>query len=360
MISYFKKVDWLLAFSAVLLTLLGLLSIFSSSFGKDNFLNFEKQIVFLVAGFSLMIILGFLDWRTLRDSPYLILVLYSVCLFLLAGLFLFAPQIRGVRAWYKFGFLALDPVEITKIILLILLAKYFSTRHIEMYRLRNILLSGLYVLAPAALIFRQPNLGSALILVALWVGILIISGIKLRHFLFLTFCGILIFVLGWFFFLKDYQKERIVGFFTPDVDVLGINWSHSQAKIAIGSGGVWGQGFKSGSQTQYGFLPEPHTDFIFAAISEEFGLAGASILFFLYLFLLWRIIKIALKASSNFPRLFAAGFTIILTFQIFINIGMNLGLLPVIGISLPFVSYGGSGLISLFVGLGILQSIKTH
>ena len=172
--------------------------------------------------------------------------------------------------------------------------------------------------------------------------------------------GILIASLGWFFFLYDYQKERIIGFVAPGNDPLGINWNQDQAKIAIGSGGVFGQGFSQGSQTQYGFLPEPQTDFIFSAIAEEFGLMGASVIFFLFIVIFFRIIKIAINSQSNFPRLFASGFAVLLIVQIFINAGMNLGLLPVIGVSLPLVSYGGSGLIITFIGLGILQNIKKN
>jgi len=265
-----------------------------------------------------------------------------------------------VIGWYKIGFLSLDPIEFTKLILIVLLAKYFSMRHVEMYRFRHIIFSGVYVFLPFILIFMQPNLGSALILLILWVGILSISGIKLRHFIALLLCGILVFSLGWFFFLKDYQKARIMSFLTPQGDPRGMNWNQTQAKIAIGSGGFIGQGFGKGSQTQYGFLPEPQTDFVFSAIAEEFGLAGTVVMFAAFLALLWRIIKIAVGAQSNFPRLFAAGFAIIIFSQLFINIGMNLGILPVIGISLPFVSYGGSGLLTMFAGLGILQSIRVR
>jgi len=246
------------------------------------------------------------------------------------------------------------------LILTILLAKFFSMRHVEMYRLSHIFLSGLYVIFPFILISYQPNLGSALILVVLWLGILVISGIKLKHFLVLVLCGLLLLTLSWSFLLKEYQKERIVSFLAPQIEPLGMSWSQIQAKIAIGSGGIFGQGIGKGSQTQYGFLPEPHNDFIFAAISEEFGLIGVAVLLLLFTVLIWRIMRIAISAQSNFPRLFASGFTIILIFQIFIHIGMNLGILPVIGISLPLVSYGGSSLIAIFIGLGILQSIKTH
>jgi len=359
-ISYLKKLDRVLITSVLLLTAISLLSIYSSSLGRGDFLNFKKQLIFFGIGFTLMMGLSFFDWRTFRENSYLILFLYSLCILALIGLLFFAPETRGARGWYKLGPISLDPIEFTKIILIILLAKYFSMRHIEMYRLKHILLSGFYILLPTILVFRQPDFGSALILVVLGIGILIISGIKLRHFLLLVLCGLLVLILTWSFFLKEYQKERITNFLIPQAEPLGGSWSQNQSKIAIGSGGVFGQGFGKGSQTQYGFLPEPQTDFIFAAISEEFGLAGVTFLFLFFIVLIWRVMRIAFLAQSNFPRLFASGFAIILISQIFIHIGMNLGILPVIGIPLPLISYGGSGLIAIFVGLGILQSIKAH
>lgn len=359
-VLHLRKLDWILIIFSLVLVLLGLLSIYSSSIGRENFLNFKKQIIFLGIGFFLMIFFSFFDWRALREDPHLILILYWLCCFSLAGLFWFAPEIRGTKSWYKLGPVSLDPIEFTKLVLIILLAKFFSMRHVEMYRIEHILLSAFYFFIPALLIFFQPDLGSALILIILWVGILIISGIKIRHFLILILCFFLILILSWSAVLKDYQKGRILSFFAPQQEILGIGWSQTQAKIAIGSGGLFGQGFGKGSQTQYGFLSEPQTDFIFAALAEEFGLIGVVVLLFSFSVIIWRIIKIASEATSNFPRLFASGLALFLISQTFIHIGMNLGLLPIIGIPLPLISYGGSGLISTFIGLGILQSIKTY
>ncbi len=359
-IFHFKKLDWILIVSALLLVGFGLLSIYSSSLGRGDFFNFQKQIIFLVVGFFLMLALSFFDWRILRNDPYLILIFYFFCLLALIGLFFFAPEIRGVKAWYRLGPLSFDPIEPTKLILIILMAKFFSRRHIEMYKVGHILLSGFYVFLPAILIFQQPDMGSVLILVFLWLGILIVSGIKLRHFLILVFCAALILIFGWNLILEDYQKARIVSFFQPHLAPLGIGWSQRQAQIAIGSGGIFGQGIGQGSQTQFRFLPEPQTDFIFSAIAEETGLIGIFLLFFFFSVLIWRIIKIAIESETNFPRLFALGLAIILVSQIFIHLGMNLGILPVIGISLPLVSYGGSGLITIFLALGILESIKKN
>jgi len=359
LILHFKKMDWILILTVFFLTGIGLLSIYSSS--KGDFLNFKKQLIFLVIGFVLMFLLSFFDWRILRDSPYLILVFYILCLISLLGLFFWAPEIRGVKSWYKLAHISIDPIEFTKVILIILLAKYFSIRYTEMYRVRHIFVSLFYVFLPAALIFFQPNLGAALILIILWIGILVISGIKRRHFLILVFCLILVFILSWNFLLKDYQKARIISFIAPHLsNPLKTGWSQHQAKIAIGAGGLFGQGFKQGSQTQYGFLPEPQTDFIFAAFAEEFGIIGVSILLILFFVLIWRMIRIAILSQTNFPRFFSCGLVILIVSEIFINIGMNLGLLPVIGIPLPLVSYGGSNLISIFIGLGILESIKAE
>ena len=354
---HFKKLDWVLIIAVVLVTCLGLSAIWSTGLAKNDFSNFIKQLIFFGVGFSIMILISFFDYRILRNNPYLILVLYFLSLALLAGLQFFAPIIRGTRGWYKIGFITLDPIEIAKIILIILLAKYFSVRHVEMYKLRHILISGLYVILPSALIFIKPDLGGAMILWLMWIGVLLVSGIKLKHFLilFIGFCIVAGFAYG--FVLEPYQKERITAFLFP-YDVLGSSWSQTQTKISIGSGRIFGEGLGQGSQVQYGFLPEPHTDFIYSVMSQEWGFIGVLVFFILYLVLIWRILKIAIESDSNFPRLFAVGFAIVLISQFLFNIGMNLTLLPVVGIYLPFVSYGGSGLISNFISLGILQSIR--
>lgn len=357
--NHLKSLDWGIVISAGLLVLIGLCGIYSAGMAKGNFANLEKQIIFFAVGLFVMFLISFFDYRILRNNSYLILVLYGLCLLLLAGLYVFAPIIRGTRGWYKVGLLSLDPIEPTKIVLVVLLAKYFSMRHVEMYKFRHIVFSGLYVFLPAVLVFLKPDLGGTMVLLSIWIGILLVSGIKINHFLILLLCFIVIVTFSWHFLLKPYQKDRVISFLFPH-DPLGGSWSQDQAKIAVGSGRIFGQGLGKGSQVQYGFLPEPHTDFIFSVIAEEWGLVGVIAFFVLYGNLIWRILRIAITSNSNFPRLFASGIAIILISQFFINIGMNLSILPVVGIYLPFISYGGSGLIFTFASLGILQSIKTR
>jgi rod shape determining protein RodA len=358
-LTHIKKLDWIMIGAAFLISVMGLLSLFSSSAFEDTS-SFPKQIIFLVIGLGLMFLFSFFDWKVFKTNPYFILTLYLLAILALAGLLIFAPVTRGVRGWYKIGGISVDPIEATKLILIILVSKYFSMRHIEMYNFRHVIISAIYFGIPCLLIFLQPDLGSVFVLLFLWIGMLLVSGIKWRHFLIIILCGALLGLAGWNFFLKDYQRERIINYMEPQLEPLGAGWNRNQALITIGSGGLFGKGIGEGSQTRYGFLPEPQTDFIFSAITEEMGLVGASFLMSLFFVLIYRIVRVAKQAKANFARLFASGFVILLAAQIFVHVGMNLGLLPVIGISLPFVSYGGANLIFSYLGLGIIQSLKVN
>jgi len=358
-ILHFKRFDWVIAATAVFLALIGLLSLYSSSLYSGNFSNFYKQAIFLAIGLSFMLALSFFDWRLFRESSGLILFLYFVAIVMLVGLYFFGSMNRGVRTWYNFGFVAFDPIELLKPALLILLAKYFSSRHIAMYQIRHVLLTGLYVIIPVALIFFQPNLGPCLVILALWVGLLVISGIKARHLLILLLIFAVISVFAWMFLMKDYQKARVMSFLVPH-DPLGVSWSQNQSKIAVGTGGFWGKGIGNGSQTQYGFLSEPQTDFMLAAISEEFGLVGIVATLLLMFLLLRRVTHVALRAPDNFSKLFVAGVAVLLVAEAAIHIGVNVGFLPIIGLPLPLVSYGGSNLIATFVMLGIVEAVAAY
>ena len=355
---FFKSFNWTLAVPAVFLTGIGLLSIYSSSISKGAFFDFKKQIVYFCIAISIMVALSFLDLRFLKTNPALVLIFYALSFLSLVGLFVFGESTRGIKGWYKLGPVSLDPVPLSAIILIIVLAKYFSERHVELGSFKPIVLSGIYMAVPAFLVFRQPDLGSALALVAIWIGIVVFSGIKLKHFLILCLIFLILFASGWAFWLEPYQKQRITSFLNPQIDEQGISWSVNQSKIAVGSGGFLGKGIGKGTQTQYGFLSEPKTDFIFSALSEEMGLLGAFLLLALLALLFWRIIITAFRANNNFTKLFATGLAFLILSQAFINIGMCLGLFPVVGIPLPFVSYGGSQLLAFYAGIGILMSLE--
>jgi len=343
---------------AFLLSCFGLLSIFSSSISRGDFFNFKKQLVAVAISLAVAVVVGFMDLRFLKANPYLIFFLYILALISLAGLLLVAGETRGIQGWYKLGPISLDPEPFVALVLIIVLSKYFSSRHVEISMLRSIVFSGLYVIVPVFLVLLQPDLGSSLSLIVIWLGMILFSGIRARHLVLLVVLFGLVFTLGWNFYLKDYQKQRILSLLNPNMDIKGVAWSANQSKIAIGNGGLLGQGIGHGSQTQYGFLSEPKTDFIFSAIAEEFGFLGIFILFIIFLALFWQIISVVFHSQNNFTRLFAFGFAFLLLAQISINISMCLGLFPVVGIPLPFVSYSGSFTLAFYIGLGILISLE--
>jgi len=337
-VNHIKHLDWIIIVSSLVLVGIGLLSLYSSSLSRGDFENFLKQLIFLLVGVFVMLAVSFVDYRLFRNNSYLLLFLYAAGVAALAGLFIFAPEIRGIQGWYKVGSISVDPIEYMKIILIMLIAKYLSSRHTELYRIQHIFLSGFYFAIPVLLIFFQPDLGSALLLSGLWLLTMLISGIRLFHFVAIIFAGLLIFSLGWTFVLQDYQQDRIISFIEPELDPLGTGWSQLQTKIAIGNGALFGRGIGQGTQTQYGFLSEPQTDFIFAAIAEEFGLLGITLLLLSFLLLIWRMLRVGLHAGNNFSRLFVSGFAILLGLQALINIGMNVGALPIIGLSFPLAN----------------------
>ena len=244
--------------------------------------------------------------------------------------------------------------------MIIFFAYYFSKRHIGIGRLSNMIRPLIYFIIPAAFVFLQPDLGTVTILFCIWIGFLIVSGLPLKK----VIIGFLILILligaSWFTVLQDYQKERVIGLFQPNYDPLGVNYSTIQSKIAVGSGGWFGKGFQQGTQVQLGFLPEASTDYIFASFAEEWGLLGGLVIIGLFVLMLIRIIKIGLYADNNFYRLLCLGAVIMFLAQFAINIGSALGLLPVIGITFPFMSYGGSSLLINAIIIGIVQSAAVH
>jgi len=351
-LSVLKHHDWPLNIAIVILAAISLTIIGSTS---SHLLL--SQAVWFTLGFTLIFIFAYLDFRPLMNYKWFLFGFYFFSIALLLGTLLFSPLIRKTHSWIVLGPLQFQPSELAKLALIILFSYFFARRHIGIAHVTNILVSFFYVALPAMLIFLQPDWGSALIFVGLWIGFLLISGMRWRH----VVIGFILFSIlagaSWVFFLQDYQKERIIGFLEPTYDPLGINYSVIQSKIAIGSAGFLGKGFHQGTQTQLGFLTEPATDFVFAAFVEEWGLLGGMFLLGTFLFLLIRIVIIGIRARDSHAQFLCLGVVILFLLEFIFNIGSNLGLMPVVGITFPLVSSGGSSLLTKLVLLGIVQGV---
>lgn len=349
----FKNLDWKLNSVVFFLIASGLLSLLST---KSEL--FYKQILFLATGLALIFLIIRFDWRPFINHRGVVLGIYLLMIALLLITYFFAPTIRGTKSWLMLGSFQFQPSEFAKMALIILYAAFFSRRHIGIARASNLIISFIYFFIPAALIALQPDFGSALVLFFIWLGFLFISGIRWRH---LALMLIILAILGflmWHSVLKDYQKDRIIGVFFPNWDPLGVNYNAIQSKIAIGSAGFFGKGFGQGTQSHLGFLPEAQTDFIFAALIEEWGILIGLLLIAAFTILVFRIIRIGFDADNNFGRLICLGTAILFIFQFILNVGSNLALTPVVGVTFPFLSYGGSSLLTNLILIGIIQSIK--
>jgi len=355
------RLDWILFTGLAILLSLSLLEIYSLSPSLDDgFLIFKKQILFIFLGLILTLSFAFFDYRFFKENVGVTLILYIFNAGLLMTLIIIGKAISGAKSWFSLGIFSLEPVELMKIALILILAKFFSLRHVEIFLPRYLMISLIYLLLPLVLVILQPDLGSALILVFIWFGILIISGLRWKQVLYILITVLLVISLSWSFFVKDYQKARITSYFSPQQDPLGQGYNLIQSLTAISNGGLLGKGLGRGFVSQLGFLPSRHTDFIFASIAEEMGLIGVVILIAGYLIIFWRLAKITLSARNNFGRLLVMGTFVLIASHCFINLGMNIGFLPITGISLPFISYGGSGMISFLALLGICLSVRIN
>ncbi|HVY36202.1 MAG TPA: rod shape-determining protein RodA [Candidatus Paceibacterota bacterium] len=349
-------IDWVLVGSIIPIALAGLATM--TSFAGPS-TTFHRQLLWLAVGFLLMFLIAHIDVRFLRDSRYIMLA-YGLSLTLLILVLVAGKTVKGSRSWFGLGWFSFQPTDIVKLLAIIMLAKYFWRRHVEIARIRHLLISALYIALPVGLILLQPDFGSAMVFVALWLGMALVAGISKRHMLLVFGIGAMIFAFSWGFLFKPYQKDRIINFINPAADIRGSGYNAYQSMIAVGSGGVFGKGFGYGTQSRLNYLPEYQTDFIFAAFAEEWGLFGAVLVLASFGVLLWRIMLHAKRGASNFETLFCVGFVILLLGHIAVNIGMNLGVMPVAGIPLPFMSYGGSHLLGEFIGLGIVLAMARY
>jgi rod shape determining protein RodA len=352
MTRLFSKFDWILVTVSALILLVGLLALYSlSAAGGTNY--FLKQALFGILGFGAMFFMGSLDYRHIQRYSTL---LYFVTVIVLFLVLLFGTTVNGTAGWLSFGFFQVQPVEVAKVTLIIFLASFISKKKSELGEWTRVIASLILSAVLIFLVLRQPDLGSSLVLASIWGGMILASGLRLKHFVVLSILGALL-VSGSWFLLADYQKARIDTFLHPENDPQGSGYNVLQAMVAVGSGGISGKGLGYGSQSQLSFLPEKHTDFIYALIAEELGMVGAWFVIALYAVLLYRIRRIGVLASDNFGYLLSLGVMIMIFVQILINLGMNVGLLPVTGLPAPLLSYGGSSLLSLSASLGLLLSV---
>jgi rod shape determining protein RodA len=350
----FLKLDWILLTAVLLLLGIGLLALYSiSSSGWQGGGFFVRQCIYASVGFFLLFFLASVDYRHIQrySTP-----LYFATLGVLAAVLLWGSTVRGTAGWIKFGLFQVQPVEVAKLTLIIFLASFISKKRTELGELVRLAASFVLAFVLIALVLKQPDLGSSLVLTAVWAGMLFVSGMRMKHFLFLVLAGVAVAASSWFF-LAPYQKERIMTVFEPQADPRGSGYNVMQAIVAVGSGGLKGKGIGHGSQSQLNFLPEKHTDFIFSVITEELGLVGSFLVLFLYGLLFYRTRVIASEARDNFGYLLTAGVMIMLFVQIAVNVGMNIGVVPVTGIPLPLLSYGGSSLVTVMASLGLVLGV---
>lgn len=352
----FKHIDWWL-FGAIL-PLLGAGLVTMHSFTEASY-YFDRQLVWITIVISLFFVASLVDWRFLRRSGVVVSI-FMFLVFMLFGLSIFGRIVKGAQSWFTLGGVSLQPADFMKLALILILAKYFSRRHIEIAYVRHILISGVYAIIPFVLILLQPDFGSAMIIFFIWFGMIVASGISKKHLLVVFSIGLVTFACLWLLVFKPYQKARIMTFIHPLADISGTGYNAFQSMVAVGSGQWFGKGVGQGTQSRLKFLPEYQTDFIFAAFTEEWGFVGGLIIFILFGTIIWRILLNALLGASNFESLYGIGVAVLFLSHFVINVGMNIGLLPVTGLTLPFLSYGGSHLLVEFLALGILMGMRRY
>jgi len=352
--------DWTLFILVLIISGIGLLNIYSAGFSLSDLRQtplYIRQIQWILIGVAGMAVAFLVDYRSLSRHAYII---YGISIVLLLLVFTTGYATRGSQRWIAVGGFTFQPSELVKLTIILALAKYFDrSQSGRNYRLRELLIPSLIVLIPFTLILKQPDLGTGLILLILFFSIVFFVGLDWRSLLLAAAGGLTLTPIGWHL-LRDYQKERIMTFFSPERDPLGSGYHIIQSMIAVGSGGIFGKGFLKGSQTQLKFLPEQQTDFVFSVFAEEWGFLGGVILMVMFFLLILWGLKIVLHSKDYLGALVAFGITMLIFWEVFINIGMVLAILPVVGIPLPFLSYGGSSMVVLMTAIGLLMNISVR
>ncbi|MFA5853524.1 MAG: rod shape-determining protein RodA [Patescibacteria group bacterium] len=358
-IQAYRKFDWLLFGSAVLLAGLGLLALYSIGLGAEgDFGSFKKQLLFFVIGLLIVTVgtVGFhYRWLTFITVP-----MYFGMMLLLLTVLLTGQVIRGTRGWLYIGPAGFQPVELAKVVLIIIMAKFLATHGRYTKDIRVVIQSAVTVVLMLLLVVLQPDLGGAIILASIWFGMVLVSGLRARHLLTMAGIAIVFGAVAWLFLLRPYQKERIMTFLNPASDPFGQGYNVTQSVIAIGAGQLTGRGVASGSQSQLRFLPEARTDFIFSVIAEEMGFIGVMILLGLFGVLFSRLYVLAKSSRDDFTLFLVIGTSVVIASETFVNIGVASGILPVTGLALPFVSYGGTSLVMHFVLIALMENIAVR
>lgn len=353
----FLHVDWTMIFIVALISILGILSIYSATYphqGNTKYL-YLRQIYWVILGLVLLFLVISLDYHLFIRLAYPI---FAVCLLLLLLVILWGKLTSGSQRWLHLGFFSFQPSELTKTALILALTRFF-TQEADVTRntLQDLFIALLFLGLPVLLVFKQPDLGTAVLMVFISVTLFAFIGFPLKAWLLLGGGTAALTPLIWQL-LKEYQKKRLLTFINPDLDPLKTGYHIIQSKIAVGSGAFWGKGFLKGTQSQLHFIPEQHTDFIFSVFAEEWGFIGCLFLLFLMLLLISKGLKIGLASRDRAGTLLAVGITAMIFWQVFVNIGMVLGIVPVVGIPLPLFSYGGTSVITTMVGIGLLINIE--
>jgi rod shape determining protein RodA len=345
----------------ILLVAVGLLVVYSTSFKATRLATLSdlwRQMVFAVVGLGAFIFMARTDYRTwYKLTPWL----YGFMIFSLIYVVVASRAVLGAQRWIDLGFFQFQPSEFAKLVLIVVLAKFFSEHYDQMHRVKYLAISLAVVGMPMLLVMRQPDLGTALVLVAIWTAMALVSRVRKVHLVILAGAGLALmpFMLA---HLKSYQRDRLTIFLNPQVDPLGAGHNVIQSTITVGSGQIFGRGLAAGSQTQLNFLPSlaQHTDFIFAVLNEKMGFIGGTLVIGLFGILIYRALRIGYIAQDRFGLFVAVGVAAMVLFHVFINAGMNMGIAPVTGIPLPLVSYGGTALIVVMASLGLLESVASR
>ncbi|MHB8618154.1 MAG: rod shape-determining protein RodA [Chloroflexota bacterium] len=360
--NLWRHFDYVLLVTTLLLVVYGILMVYSATVANtpksQPFLSTlpGHQAIFAVVGLVLLLLTASLDFRWVRSLGYAI---YAANLVLLLAVAFIGVRSHGSQRWIDLSVFRFQPSELAKLLVILALARFFADHQDRIQQFRYVLLSLVLVGLPVALVYVQPDFGTATVLVAIWGGMAIVAGVRLVHLGLLGGAAALVAPLVWQI-MKGYQRSRLLIFLNPEADPTGQGYNMIQSRISIGSGGWLGQGFAHGTQSQLDFLKVQHTDFIFAVLGEELGFLGAIALFLLFIILLFRVLRVASLSKDVFGRTFAAGLATMLLFQMFVNIGMTIGVMPVTGIPLPFISYGSSNLLTTLLACGILQSVLTR